>query len=188
MTVAAPRLRAATPADGAACAAIYAPFVEHTSISFEERAPTADEMAARIERALVRHAWLVAERDPVDGDSAEREAANGPRVVGYAYAGDFRARSAYRFACESSVYLADDERGRGTGRLLMRALVERLAELGFTQVVAGATLPNPASERLHASLGFRPVGRFERVGRKFGRWHDVGFWQLDLGAPPDSAS
>lgn len=171
------RLRRATAADGPGCAAIYAPFVERTTVSFEEHAPTPQEMSARIERALVRHEWLVGERDTDAG----------PRVVGYAYATDFRARTAYRFSCESSVYLAEDERGRGSGARLMRALIERLVELGFTQVVAGATLPNPASAALHESLGFRAVGRFERVGRKFGRWHDVGFWQLELGPEPESA-
>jgi L-amino acid N-acyltransferase YncA len=164
----APTIRAASVDDAAACLAIYAPIVRETSISFELEPPSVEEFAGRIAQARERHEWLVAERDGA--------------VTGYAYANTFRARAAYRFACESSVYVADSERGRRTGERLMRHLVERLRALGFAQVIAGATLPNPASAALHERLGFRHVGRFEGVGHKFGAWHAVGFWQLDLTA------
>lgn len=164
----APTIRAASADDAAACLAIYAPIVRQTSISFELEPPSLEEFAGRITQARERHEWLVAERDGA--------------VVGYAYATTFRARAAYRFACESSVYVAEGERGHRTGERLMRELVERLRAQGFAQVIAGATLPNPASAALHERLGFRAVGRFEGVGHKFGAWHAVGFWQLDLTA------
>lgn len=171
-----PKLRDATTADAAGCLAIYAPIVERTTISFELEPPTLEDFADRIARALVRHAWIVAVR----GDGGDEQ------VVGYAYATTFRARAAYDRTCETSVYVAASERGRGTGRDLMEALIERLCARGFAQAVAGATLPNPASAALHAAVGFRPVGHFAGVGHKFGAWHDVGFWQrsLDPDGPP----
>ena len=161
-------VRAATAADGAACARIYEPYVRETAITFETEVPGADEMAARIEAANATHAWLVLE--------------DGATVVGYAYGGTFRARAAYRFACEVSVYV---ERGRartGAGRALYAALLERLAERGYHTAVAGMTLPNEASVGLHRAMGFEDVGVFREVGRKLGAWHDVGWMQRSLGA------
>src|SRR6476469_5086525 len=102
--------------DAAACAAIYAPHVEGSPVSFEERAPDAAEMAARIERYGASHAWLVAER--------------GGEVVGYAYATAFNERPAYRWSAFVSVYIAEDARGEGLGRALYGALFERLRERG----------------------------------------------------------
>jgi L-amino acid N-acyltransferase YncA len=168
-------VRPATTADAAACAAIYAPYVTDTAITFETEVPSATEMARRIAAAGERHAWLVLE--------------DGGRVVGYAHGGPFRSRAAYRWACEVSVYV---ERGRsrtGAGRALYQALLDRLAARGYRIAVAGMTLPNDASVALHRALGFEPVGTYRRIGYKHGAWHDVAWAQRPLaddpGAPPE---
>ncbi len=151
--------------DAAACAAIYAPYVEGP-ISFEERAPDAAELAVRIGAHGSTHAWLVAERDG--------------EVVGYAYACPHRQRTAYRWSVDVSVYVAPGHVGDGVGRALYRALFERLRAQGFRMAFAGITLPNPASVALHESLGFARVGTMREVGWKAGAWRDVGWWQLEL--------
>jgi phosphinothricin acetyltransferase len=172
-----PRIRDADPArDAAACAAIYAPHVEGSAVSFEERAPDAAELGARIERYGASHAWLVAEREG--------------RVVGYAYATAFNERPAYRWSASVSVYVAEDARGLGIGRALYAALFERLRERGFRLACAGITLPNEASVGLHEALGFEPTGVNREIGWKEGAWRDVGWFQLELaprgeGPPPE---
>ncbi len=165
-------VRDATVADAAACAAIYAPFVTDTSVSFETEPPTVAEMTARIESALRTHAWVVVEDDE--------------RVVGYAYAGPFKARAAYRWSCEVSVYLEGGRSGTGAGRALYQALFARLVERGYRTVVAGTTLPNDTSVGLHRALGFEPVGTYRRIGWKLGAWHDVAWTQRSI-APDDDA-
>ena len=160
--------------DAAACAAIYAPYVEASAISFEERAPSAEEVAARIERVTATHPWLVAEHD--------RE------VIAYAYACPHRERPAYRWAADVSVYVVDTQHRQGVGRNLYEALFERLRQQRYRVACAGITLPNEASVQLHQRLGFVPVGVYRGIGWKAGAWRDVGWWQLDLapgtGEPP----
>jgi len=165
-------IRDATAADAAACGAIYAHYVEHTTATFEEVAPSAEVMAARIASAQERHAWLVAERDGV--------------VVGYAYGGPFKARSAYRWSCEVSVYLDPSARGAGLGRTLYAVLLARLEALGMRMACGGVTLPNDPSEALHRALGFEPVGTYRRIGWKHDAWRDVRWFQKPLGGdgPP----
>jgi phosphinothricin acetyltransferase len=169
-------IRDADPArDAAACAAIYAPSVEEGVTSFEERVPSAAEMAQRIEGVVSTHPWLVAER--------------GGELVGYAYACPHRERAAYRWAADVSVYIAAGRRGQGHGRSLYEALFERLRNQRFQVACAGITLPNEASVGLHESLGFLVVGINRRIGWKRGAWRDVGWWQLELvpaGAEPPS--
>ena len=160
-----------TARDAAVCAAIYAPHVESSPVSFEEQAPGVAELAARIERYGASHAWLVAERDG--------------EVVGYAYATPFNERPAYRWSTNVSVYIAESARGQGIGRALYTALFERLRERGFHMACAGVTLPNEASVGLHESLGFEPVGVNREIGWKQGAWRDVGWWQLELAPPGD---
>ena len=160
------QIRDATEGDGAACAAIYEPYVHDTAITFETVAPTAEEMAGRIAAGLRDHAWLVAE----DGD----------RVVGYAYGGEYKERAAYAWACEVSVYLEMGLRRTGLGRALYEALFARLVERGFLTAVAGMTLPNAASEGLHRALGFEPAGTYRSIGWKHGAWHDVAWTQREL--------
>lgn len=159
-------VRPATPDDAPACAAIYAPYVTGTAVSFESEPPDAGEMADRMAAA---HVWLVLE------DEGE--------VVGYAYAGTFHARAAYRWACETSVYLRQGFERRGGGRALYAVLLPLLKQRGFTSAIAGMTLPNPGSEGLHRALGFQPVGTYRKVGFKGGAWHDVAWSQLILADP-----
>ncbi len=164
-------IRDADPADGAGCAAVYAPYVLDTAVTFETTPPTADEMAQRILAARDTHAWIVFE--------------DGGRIVGYAYGGQFKDRAAYRWSCEVSVYLESTRRRTGAGRALYEALFERLAARGFRTAVAGMTLPNDASVALHAALGFEPVGVYRRIGWKHGAWRDVAWTQRSLGASAD---
>jgi L-amino acid N-acyltransferase YncA len=160
-------VRDATLEDAAACAAVYAPYVRDTAVSFELVPPDAGEMGARIARALASHAWLVLEDDA-------------GVVMGYAYGGRFAPREAYRFACEVSVYLSAAARGRGGGRALYTVLLDRLAARGFRMAFAGMTLPNDASAGLHRALGFAPSGVYRAVGWKAGAWHDVAWVQKPL--------
>ena len=165
------RLRLATPADGDAVATIYAPYVAETAISFELVAPTGAVMAERIARTLERWPYLVAEVDGV--------------VAAYAYAGRFRERPAYDWACETAVYVDRSLHRSGLGRAVMAALLRVLRLQGFRLVVAGITPPNPASVGLHEALGFRRVGAFDGVGWKGGRWWGVDFFALELFAAAD---
>jgi phosphinothricin acetyltransferase len=167
-----PSVRAATVEDAVACAAVYAPYVTDTAVSFEVEPPSAATMAERIGRALERHAWLVL----VDG---------GGQVVGYAYGGAFAPRAAYRFSCEVSVYLRMGLRRTGGGRALYEALLPALAARGYRRAFAGMTLPNEPSAGLHRALGFAPSGVYRAVGYKAGAWHDVAWMQKSL-APDDA--
>jgi len=162
-------VRDATLADASACAAVYAPYVTDTAITFETEPPDADEMARRIAKAQRSHGFLVLEDDGA--------------VVGYAYGGPFKERAAYRWSCEVSVYLAPDRRGRGGGRRLYEELLARLTARGYRMAAAGMTQPNEASGRLHASMGFEPVGTYRDIGWKFDAWHDVTWVQRRLGVP-----
>ena len=162
-----PTLRLATPEDGAATAAIYAPIVRETTISFEADPPDAAEMARRIGATLPAHPWIVA------------EGASG--VLGYAYAGPHRKRAAYAWAVEPSVYVAAGARTRGVGRRLYGALLALLRAQGFAMAYAGVTLPNAPSLALHRACGFEDVGVYPAAGFKHGAWHAVWWGALRLG-------
>ncbi len=159
--------------DAEACAAIYAPCVRDSASSFEDVAPGAEEMAARITATRAGWPWLVAELEGT--------------VAGYAYGSRHRERAAYRWASDVSVYVSADHRRCGAARALYVALLARLTGQGVRIACAGIALPNPASVELHESLGFRPVGVYRAIGYKLGRWWDVGWWQLALAdaAPGD---
>ena len=159
-------IRDATDDDAPACAAIYAPYVAETTVSFEDEPPSAEEVGRRIALARQAHAWLVLEEDG--------------EVVGYAYAAPVKERAAYRWSCEVSVYLARGRSGAGRGRALYEALFARLAERGYRQALAGMTLPNDRSAALHRALGFQPVGVQRRIGWKHGAWRDVAWVQRAL--------
>jgi len=165
-------IRVATPLDADAVAAIYAPVVLETPISFELEPPTVDEMRRRIVATLERFPWLVS----VDAYG---------QVDGYAYAGKHRERAAYQWSVDTTVYVRDGSRGQGVGTRLYRQLFECLAELGYFQAFAGITLPNAASVGLHESVGFTPIGVYRNVGFKCGAWRDVGWWQRPLREPID---
>jgi L-amino acid N-acyltransferase YncA len=161
-----PSIRIATEADAPALLAIYRPYVENTAVSFETTVPSVEEFAGRIRKAVTAWVWLVAESE---GECA-----------GYAYGSSHRERTAYRWSVETSAYVREDYQRQGVGRALYVQLLEELKQRGFCNAYAGITLPNVASVALHRSAGFEPVGVFRAVGRKFGAWHDVAWFQLRL--------
>ena len=171
-----PILRDATIPDMAAVAALYAREVLEGTATFEETPPTVETMQGRLQGVLGHGLpWLVAE---IDG-----------QVVAWAYASPFRPRAAYRYAVESSIYVADGFQGRGLGSALMHEVIRRCRMMGLRQVIAAISNDESrASIDLHARLGFREVGTDRKVGWKFGRWLDVTLMQLalvDEDAPPD---
>jgi L-amino acid N-acyltransferase YncA len=158
--------------DAEAVAAIYRPAVERSLASFEEVAPDAAEMARRMRVTLERTPWLVAVDDS--------------QVVGYAYAGVHRERPGYRWSVDVSAYVDPERLGRGIGRQLYAVLIPLVCRQGYVNVYAGITLPNPPSVALHESIGMRRIGVYERVGFKFGAWHDVAWYGMRI-AEPDGA-
>ena len=163
-------IRASCDDDVAAIAAIYGHHVLHGLASFEEEPPSVEEMAQRRAGVVSRgFPYLVAER--------------AGKVVGYCYAGPYRARIGYRFSVEDSIYIAPDQVGRGVGRTLLAEVIERVTELGYRQMIAviGGS-ETVASIRLHAALGFTQIGVFPGIGFKFGRWIDSVYMQRPLGA------
>jgi L-amino acid N-acyltransferase YncA len=171
-------IRPATSADLDAITDIYADAVRNGTASYELEPPTKIEMSARFETLSTGgFPYLVAE--------------SAGRVVGYAYAGPFRPRPAYRFIVENSVYVSPHAKGRGVGRLLLEALVAVATRLGFRQMIAviGDGHAQSPSIKLHESLGFRHCGRLEGSGYKHGRWLDTALMQLSMNGgsttPPD---
>jgi len=165
-----PTIRPATPADAAAVAEIYNWYIANTVITFEVEPVSASEMAQRMDTARAAHDWLV-----LDG---------GSELLGYAYAGRFHARAAYRHTAESTIYLRHGCEGKGLGTTLYTELMRRIFAGGYQQLIGAIALPNEPSVRLHEKLGFVQVGQLKRVGHKFERWIDVGYWQRETpGAP-----
>lgn len=170
-------MRPATPDDLPAVQAIYAHHVRHGLASFEEEAPGTEEIRRRYAEVTGKGLpWLVADF--------------GGMVAGYGYCAPYRARSAYRYALEDSVYVRQDYHGRGVGAALLAALVERCAALGYRQLIAViGDSAHAASINLHAAAGFVRVGTLRSVGFKFGRWVDSVLMQRPLGAgdgaPPE---
>jgi len=160
-------IRRARAEDAVAIAAIYAPYVRDTTISFEDDPPDAIAMAEKIATIGARYPWLVAVEDG--------------SVLGYAYASQHRERPVYRWSVDVSVYLDPAAHGRGIGRALYTALFAQLERLGFRGAFAGIALPNDASIGLHKALGFTLVGVYHRVGYKFGAWRDVSWWERPIG-------
>jgi phosphinothricin acetyltransferase len=160
------RIRNIEVSDAPAVRDIYAPFVSDSATSFEVVPPDVSEVERRITDLRARYPWLVFESDG--------------KVLGFAYASSHRARSAYQWDVDVSVYIDSDSQRHGIGRALYTALFALLRRLGYFNAYAGISLPNPASVGLHESLGFTPIGIFERTGFKFGQWHDVVWLQLRL--------
>ena len=169
-------VRPSTPADLKAIHAIYAHAVQHGTGTFEIDEPSVEEMARRRDDVLSKGLpWLVAE---------QRDA-----VIGYAYAGPFRPRPAYRFSVEDSIYLHPDAQGRGVGQLLLAELLARCQAAGARQMLAViGDSANHGSTRLHAALGFEPCGLLRAVGWKFERWLDVVLMQRPIGAAASSSA
>jgi L-amino acid N-acyltransferase YncA len=167
-------IRPATADDAIPITAIYAAEVANGIATFDLDAPSADAMRAKISGILDRGwPYLVAEHHGT--------------VVGYAYAAQYRDRPAYAATCENSIYIADGYRGQGIGKLLLPALLEASVAAGFRQMLA--VISEPASVKFHAGFGFRQTGHMHAVGRKFGRWLDTYYMQIELGegdsTPPD---
>jgi phosphinothricin acetyltransferase len=164
-------VRDATLADGPALADIYNYYIEETIVTFEEQRVDGGEMARRVrDVGTAGLPWLVAEQDGA--------------VQGYAYATGWRARAAYRFCAEVTVYLRHGHAGRGLGSALYAALFERAATRGIHTLLGCIALPNEPSIALHEKFGLRKVAHFSEVGFKFGRWVDVGYWQKNLPGGP----
>lgn len=160
-------IRPARASDAQQLATLYNPYIENSIVTFELEPIDQAEMQSRIEKVeLDGLVWLVAEVEN--------------RIAGYAYAGKWRPRPAYRFAAESSIYLDPEFQGKGIGTLLYTDLVNELRPKGIKTLIGGVALPNEASVRLHESLGFKKVAHFEKVGFKLDQWVDVGYWQLPL--------
>ncbi len=164
-------IRPATTADAQAIAAIYAPYVESSAVSFEEEVPSAEQIAERMALKDGLYPWLIA------------TSSEGSGVMGFACASRFRERPAYRFAVETSIYVAGDLQRNGVGRMLYDALIDTLEFQGFTQAIAAIALPNDASIKLHEAMGFFRAGIYREIGFKHGQWRDVGLWQRELATP-----
>jgi len=160
-------IRTVEVSDAQAIASIYNHYVANTTISFEEQPVSAEQMAERIlEVRAASLPWLVTEE--------------AGKVLGYAYAGKWKARSAYRFSVETSVYLQNGVAGQGFGSQLYEVLFRALQDRGVHVAIGGIALPNEASISLHEKFGMKKVAHFEQVGFKFGKWLDVGYWQKVL--------
>lgn len=160
-------IRPVAPSDVGAITRIYNYYVLHTVITFEESSVSEEEMWSRVQ--AVEEAglpWIVCEYQA--------------EVVGYAYASPWKARSAYRFSVESTVYLSNEVTGRGIGSLLYDALFSQLKKQDIHAVMSGITLPNSASVSLHEKFNMKKVAHFSEVGLKFDRRLDVGYWQKFL--------
>jgi L-amino acid N-acyltransferase YncA len=149
--------------DTEAVLSIYAPYILQTAATFETAVPSQQEFSERIAQYTAKYPWLVAEEEG--------------KVVGYAYAGKHRDRDAYQWCAESSVYVEKAYQGKGVARKLYEQLFQLLREDGYVNIYAGITQPNEPSNRLHQHMGFEPVGTYQKVGYKLGRWHDV-LWMV----------
>jgi L-amino acid N-acyltransferase YncA len=157
-------IRLATITDAAAILKIYAPYIQHTSITFETEVPTVEAFAERIENYLINWPWLVYEVDDI--------------IAGYAYASRYRERVAYQWSVECSVYVHDDYLRTGIAGKLYKVLFTLLKQQGFCNVYAVINLPNDRSVAFHESMGFTYFATYEQVGYKLGQWKNVGWWRL----------
>lgn len=167
-------IRDAVQADAEAIADIYNYYVTDTIVTFEEEPVSESEIARRMHHVQSAGLpWLVAEE-------------NG-EILGYAYATPWKDRIGYRFSVETTVYLNRDRTGRGIGSQLYAELFRLLEVAGVRSALGGVALPNDASVALHEKFGMRKVAEFERIGVKFDRWINVGYWQRFF-TPPDVSS
>jgi phosphinothricin acetyltransferase len=159
-------IRSVTSSDIPAITAIYNHYISHSAVTFEEDIIDDSKMKTRIEHVTQRLPWLVYVEDDL--------------VTAYAYATPWKARSAYRYSVETSIYVDHRSQKRGIGSALYSRLMDELANRNFHTIIGGITLPNIGSIRLHEKLGFKKIAEFEEVGFKFGEWRNVGYWQLTL--------
>jgi phosphinothricin acetyltransferase len=161
------QIRPATIFDAEAIAAIYNDAIERTIASLWETPRPVDELRAELERASERYPWLVAETLASE-------------VAGYALVKPWNPRHGYRHTVETTIYIHAEHRGRGVGRALYDELFTLIRGQGYRHVIAGISLPNEASVRLHESMGMTRVALFPGIGEKFGQVVDVGYWQVTL--------
>lgn len=168
------RLRLARPEDAAAVRDIYAPFVRETPATFTLEPPSVSELREKIRatREGDEYPWFVAEADG--------------SVVGYAYAAPVRDRPAYRWSVETSIYVDPNHHRGGVGRRLYDRLFDTLRRQGYVSAFAVLGLPNPESEAFHEAYGFDHLADFPAAGYKLGAWRDVGWYRLELRAPPEN--
>lgn len=159
-------IRPVQPADFTPIAALTNHYIEHTTIHFGYEPVTLEELRAAWEKGRERYPYFIAE---IDGAFA-----------GYAKAGVWRERAAYQWTAEAGIYVEQRFQGRGVGTRLYRALIDECRRCGFHTLVAGVTLPNDASVKLHEAVGFVRVGTFRRVGWKRNTWCDVGWFEMPL--------
>lgn len=142
---------------------IYNYYILNSTVTFEEEIIDSSEMSDRIRKIIPTLPWIIFEENE--------------HILGYAYATPWRARSAYRFSVEISVYVRNNYHKKGIGSILYANLIAQLKSLGAHAIIGGITLPNEASIKLHEKMGFKKVAEFEEVGFKFGKWLSVGYWQ-----------
>jgi phosphinothricin acetyltransferase len=159
-------LRPVNTGDARAIRDLYNYYILNTAVTFEEEAVSPGEMEERIRTVSSRYPWLVWEEDG--------------ELTGYAYAREYHERSAYRFTAEDSIYIKSGFEGRGIGKALLAALLEKLRTMDLHALMGIITIPNERSVALHEKFGFKKMGLFSEVGNKFGQWRDVGYWELFL--------
>ena len=158
------KIRTAKLSDAETIAEIYNFYVENSHHTFETESVSIKEMENRIRSISAMYPFLVAEMNK--------------EIIGYAYAARYKLRPAYKFSVESSIYIAQKNAKKGIGNELYAQLVNEIFKAEYHTVIAGIALPNEASIKLHEKLGFVKTAHFREVGYKFGRWIDVGYWQL----------
>ena len=168
------KLREACADDASRLLEIYAPYIEHTAITFEYEVPSVEEFKQRIINTLTMYPYIVALQND--------------RIVGYAYASAFHVRSAYAYNVEMSIYVDINERHKHIGRFLYEALEGCLRKQGFLNVNACIAYPQIEDEyltkdsvRFHEKLGYEMVGTFHQCGYKFGRWYDMVWMEKMIG-------
>lgn len=159
-------IRSVTIEDSKQLIDIYNHYIENSTATFEEEPIDVIEMKKRIEEIIPKLPWIVYQKK---GD-----------ILGYAYASPWKSRSAYRYSFEISIYIKFNSQRKGIGTKLYTELIKHLKILGAHSIIGGITLPNDSSIKLHEKFGFKKVAEFEEIGFKFGKWLNVGYWQLDI--------
>lgn len=157
--------------DASQIADIYNYYIKNTIVSFEEDEVSDKEMEVRIKHIIATHTWLVYEENE--------------KILGYAYSSEWNKRAAYRHTVETSVYLRKGASGMGLGTLLYQELLEIIKNKNYHTVIGGISLPNKGSVALHEKMGYVKTAHYKEVGKKFGKWIDVGYWQLILDSKND---
>lgn len=165
------KIRMAVEEDAEALLAIYTPYVEKTAITFEYNVPSIEEFASRIKRTLEKYPYLVAEKEGC--------------ILGYAYASNFKERAAYAWSVETSIYIKEDARGAGIGKVLYEHLEAYLKKQKIINCNACIAYPNPSSIAFHEKMGYQEVAHFNQCGYKMGQWWDMVWMEKMLGPHPE---